>query len=292
MLQKSLVILFFFLVAGVEMLAQETYIIEGDTIDLKKEVSGTLNLLWGMEGNTYRYFVQKKKSMVELKNIMIDGVPQYKAELDTITADASISTRDVKFALYSLKHFVNQYNKQVQDDYVYNTSTPNFRQRLGFFTGLSNNIYTTNPENILAPILGVELEVFDPNLAPRHSAILQLRQSFKREEFRYSATQLSLSYRFKIIRFTNVDIHVDAELATAMYSENTMDITDATGEVIDVKEESGFAFKVPLNFGIGTDIQITDRNFITFGYNDFISLVLDDNGSFPLDFSLGYKYNL
>lgn len=292
MLRNTLIILCLFLAAGSETLAQDTYIIEGDTVDLKREVSGKLNLLWTTEGNRYRYFVQKKKRMVELKNIMVDGVPQYRAELDTLTADASIHTRDVKFALYSLKHFVNQYNKQVQEDYVYNSSTPNFRQRLGFFTGLSNNIYTTNPENILAPIIGVELEVYDPNLAPRHSAIVHLRQSFKREELRYSSTQLSLSYRFKVLRFTNVDIHVDAELATAMYSENTVDIRDAAGDIIDVREDSGFSFKVPLSFGIGTDILITDKNYITFGYNDFISLVLDDNGSFPLDFTLGYKYHL
>lgn len=291
-MRNKLIILFLFLAAGSETLAQDTYIIEGDTVDLKREVSGTLNLLWTTEGNRYRYFVQKKKRMVELKNIMVDGVPQYRAELDTLTADASIHTRDVNFALYSLKHFVNQYNKQVQEDYVYNTSTPNFRQRLGFFTGLSNNVYTTNPENILAPIIGMELEVYDPNLAPRHSAIVHLRQSFKREELRYSSTQLSLSYRFKVLRFTNMDIHVDAELATAMYSENTVDIRDAAGEIIDVQEDSGFSFKVPLNFGIGTDILITDKNYITFGYNDFISLVLDDNGSFPLDFTLGYKYHL
>lgn len=292
MVQKILVLLFFFLAAGNGIFAQDTYIIDGDTIDLKQEVSGTMNLLWTTEENEYRYFVQKKKRMVELKNIRINGVPQYKLELDSLTADVNIYTGDVKFALYSLKHFVNQYNRQVQDDYVYNTSTPNFRQRLGFFTGLSNNIYTPNPENILAPIIGVELEVYDPNLAPRHSTIIQLRQSFKREELRYSSTQLSLSYRFKVIRFSKVDLHVETELATAVYSQNTEDIRNVAGEIIDVKEDSGFSFKVPLNFGIGTDIQITDNNFITFGYNDFISLVLDDNGSFPLDFTLGYKYNL
>lgn len=284
---KYLTILAFFLLSS-GLAAQEIFIIEGDTLELKREVKGTLNLYWGQENNDFRYFVQKSKRMKELTNL--NG--EYKNQLAELTTDADISTRDVKFALYSLKHFVNQYNALIQEDYLYNTSTPNIQNRIGLFTGLSNNKYTNNPENIIAPVLGVEFEFFDPNLAPRHVAFLQLRQSFKRKEYRYASTQFSVNYRFKALYFSGFDIHIDAELATLYYSEDQIPITNDSGEVIAIEDDRGFTFTAPFSFGIGTDIKVTDESFISLSYNDFVSLLLDGNGSFPIDFSVGYKFNL
>lgn len=277
---------------SVKMAAQETYIIEGDTLQLQREVKGTLSLFWNREDTHYRYFVQKKDRMVELKDSLVNGKVQYREQLAKLTADADIRTHDVKFLLYSLKHFVNSYNAMVQEDYEFNEASSNIKQRLGLFVGLSNNKYTQNPENVMTPIVGLEYEFYDPNLAPRHSAFLQLRQSFKRDEYRYSSTQLSINYRFKALYFKGWDLHIDTELATFLYSEDKVKIKDDSGEVVAIKDDSGFSFTAPFSFGIGSDIRITDNSFISLGYNDIFSIVLDGNGSFPLDFTVGLKYNL
>lgn len=276
-----------FLITG-NSVAQNVFIIEGDTLQLQREVKGPLSLYWNLEGTTYRYFVQKNKTLRELTNR--NG--EYKNTLNDLTADGDITTEDVKFLLYSLKHFANQYNAMVQEDYAYNAATPNIQHRLGLFTGLSNNKYTTNPDNVMAPVLGVEFEFFDPNLAPRHVAFLQLRQSFKRDQYRYSSTQLSVNYRFKVLYFTGFDLHIDTELATLVYSEDRVNIIDEAGEVIAVEDDRGFSFTAPLSFSVGTDIKVTDVSYITLSYNDIVSLVLDGNGNFPLDFTVGYKFSL
>ncbi len=293
-LKKWLSIFLLFLLCNANLAAQEIFVIEGDTLALHKEVRGTLSLFWNKEGNSYRYFVQKRNQFIELKNEQVEGEEKkkFQLQLEKLTADAAISTRDVKFLLYSLKHFTNLYNYAVEENYAYNASSSNIKHRIGFFTGLSNNIYTKNPKNIIAPVVGLEYELYDPNLAPRHSAFLQLRQSFKREEYMYSSTQLSINYRFKLIYLPGFDVHIDTELATFYYSEDDTYITNEQGGIIAVKEESGYDFSSPLSFGIGADFPITDRGIITMGYNDVVAILLDSNGSFPVDFTVGLKYNL
>ena len=293
---RNLRILLFglFLMLSFPALAQEDYIFEGDTLKLQREVRGPISLFWSEEANRYRYFVQKEDTFIELKNEPLKGEKKrrFQLQLEKLTTDTNISTRDVKFLLYSLKHFVNLYNTKVEEDYEYNTATPNIMQRVGIFTGLSNNKYTQNPENILAPVLGIEYELYDPNLAPRHSAFVHLRQNFEQEEYQYSSTQLSLNYRFKFLYFPGFDVHIDTEFATFYHSRETIYHRNDAGELISVEEENGFSFTAPLSFGIGADIRVTKRGFITIGYNDVVSIVLEGNGSFPVDITVGYKYNL
>lgn len=288
----KLFFLLWLLCSSAKIAAQQTFIIEGDTLQLQREVKGSLSLFWNQEDTKYRYFVQKENRMVELRDSLINGKLQYREQLAKLTSDTEIRTDDVKFLLYSLKHFVNSYNALVQEDYEFNEASTNIKQRLGLFVGLSNNKYTENPENIISPIVGLEYEFYDPNLAPRHSAFLQLRQSFKREEYRYSSTQLSINYRFKALYFKGWDVHIDTELATFLYSEDKVRIKDDSGEVVAIKDDSGFSFTAPFSFGIGSDIRITDNSFISVGYNDIFAIALDGNDSFPVDFTVGLKYNL
>lgn len=278
----------FFIFLAAHLAAQETYVIEGDTLQLQREVKGSLSLFYTQQGLDYRYFVQKGNRLIELRK----ADDAYKEQLKELTPDAKLRIQDVKFVLYSLRHFVNKYNATVQEDYTFNDATDDIQQRIGLFVGLSNNIYTENPENILAPMLSLEYEFFDPNLAPRHVAFLQLRHSFKQDEYQYSSTQFSINYRFKALYFSGFDVHIDAELATFLYSEDSTRITDDSGEVTAIIEENGFTFTAPFNFGVGADIRLTDNSFISLSYNDIVSIVLDSNGNFPIDFSIGYKYNL
>ena len=282
----------FLFFSGLATAQEQPYIIEGDTILLHHEVKGPLSLFWTEEGRNFRYFVQKKDRLIELREVAVAEKKDFRGELEDLTQEADIRTEDLKFVLYSLRHFVNTYNALVQADYVANESTPDIHQRIGLFVGLSNNIYTENPGNTIVPVLGLEYEFFDPNLAPRHAAFLQLRQSFRREEYAYSSTQLSLNYRFRAIYGNGFDIHFDAELATFLYSQDKVVLYDDQGNISAIKDDTGFTFTAPFSFGVGSDIRITDRSFITFSYNDVVSLVLDANGSFPIDFTIGYKYDL
>lgn len=289
---QKIKVLFFGLIflLALPVAAQEVFIINKDTLALQREVKGPLSLYWTEEDHVYRYFVQKGNRMVELLNT--EGNQQYKEQLAKLTADAEIKTRDVQFVLYSLRHFTNTYNSLVQEDYVFNEATDNIKQRIGLFTGLTNSIYTDNPENTLAPVAGLEYEFYDPNLAPRHSAFLQLRHTFRQSDYDYTATQLSLSYRFKALYLKKMDFHVDVRLASFYYSEESISITNDSGEVVAVQEDSGFTFTAPFSFGVGSDIKVTSNSFITLSYNDIFSLVLDSNGNFPIDFTVGYKYSL
>lgn len=290
-MQKIKVLLFGLLFCLVlPLAAQETFIINNDTLQLQREVKGPLSLYWMEQDHHYRYFVQKGNRMVELLNV--DGNERYREQLAELTADAKIRTRDVQFLLYSLRHFTNTYNALVQEDYVRNEATENIQQRIGLFTGLSNNVYTDNPENVLAPVAGLEYEFFDPNLAPRHSAFIQLRHGFEGNDYRYSSTALSINYRFKLLYLNKFDVHVNTRLASLFYSEESISITNEAGEVVSIRDDSGFTFTAPFSFGIGSDIRLNSNSFITLSYNDIVSIVLDSNEHFPIDFTVGYKYSL
>lgn len=285
-------LVFFFLISA-SSFAQEIFIIEGDTLELKREVRGDLSLYYSQsKDSSMRYFLQKGPRMGELKNESVDGVPQFRSQLREFSSDARISTSEVEFTLPSLRDFTMNYNSRVQDAGLDESLADGIQTRLGFFTGFSNKVYVDNPDNTVVPIIGVEFEVYDPAFAPRHSAFLHLRHSFERDEFRYSSTELSVNYRFKLIQLTNVSFHIDAELATLSYFREQTEITDDAGQVTDIRDDNGFSVKAPLSFGIGSAIRITDKSFITVGYNDVVSLFLDSNGNFPVDISIGYKYEL
>ena len=60
---------------------------------------------------------------------------------------------------------------------------------------------------------------------------------------------------------------------------------------ISIVSDSSGDFQALGNFGIGFDYAI-GNGYLTFTYNDIIGLSLDTNGEFPLDLTLGYKFNL
>lgn len=273
--------------------AQETYQINNEEIVLIKEVEGTLSLLWNIIDDEYRYFVEKDGEIVELLNTKKDGKfqEQYKKTLAIFTANSDVNTDNVKLILYSLRDFVNRYNQAVDPDYVYNKTTATIQTNLGVFGGVTNNIYTSNPDNEFTPVLGVELEIVDPNLALRHSIFFQLRHSSATSDFDYMSTQLSLNHRFKFVNTGDFNLHLDTELVNFYHSEENMDVLDENGEITSEKN-SGFSLKTPLSFGIGMDVRILSNGFLTFSYNDAVSLIMDNNGNFPMDFTVGYKMSL
>ncbi len=51
-------------------------------------------------------------------------------------------------------------------------------------------------------------------------------------------------------------------------------------------------FDTPFIFGIGADIKVGDNGFITIIYGEMFALLLNNQGNFSSDISLGYKFNL
>ncbi len=273
--------------------AQESYTVNGETLILQEEVVGPLTLLWTKDNENLRFFMKKGETINELTSTKKDGEYQaeYKDTVRQMIGDAGISVDPLKLSMPSLRSFVNRYNSSIDSSYVPNDKVSSVKTRLGFFGGISNNPFVSNPENTLVPIIGAEFEVFDDNFAPRHSIFFQLRQSFKGSDFDYTSTQFSLNYRFKVVNKPNFSLYAQSKLVTLNYSKSIQNPDDVNaGDTLE--EVSATAVDAPLIFGIGSDIRVTDKGYITLAYYDIVSIFFDNQGNFPIDFAVGYKFDL
>ena len=272
--------------------AQKSYTVNGETLSLKTEVSGTIDLLWNTFNKQYRYFVQKDGQIYELTNTRVDRKFQdeYKATLAELTSGSGLSTDRVRLTLAGLRSFINDYNASVDPNYESNSETIALEMRLGGFAGVTNNRYTSNPQNSIAPLVGIEFEILDSKLLARHAIVFQFRQSFPTDDWDYTASQLSLNYRFKFINKETVSVFANARLATYTYSKTVIASTDPAQNSADL-EISGGNTQAPILLGLGADIKL-GNGFLVLGYNDIVGLTIDDNGEFPVDFTVGYKFNL
>ena len=272
--------------------AQKSYTVNGETLSLKTEVSGTIDLLWNTFNKQYRYFVQKDGQIYELTNTRVDRKFQdeYKATLAELTSGSGLSTDRVRLTLAGLRSFINDYNASVDPNYESNSETIALEMRLGGFAGVTNNRYTSNPQNSIAPLVGIEFEILDSKLLARHAIVFQFRQSFPTDDWDYTASQLSLNYRFKFINKETVSVFANARLATYTYSKTVIASTDPAQNSADL-EISGGNTQAPILLGLGADIKL-GNGFLVLGYNDIVGLTIDDNGEFPVDFTIGYKFNL
>lgn len=285
-----------FLIFTTHLFAQKTYTVEGNLIELKTEIEGPLTLLWNTTDGNYRYFVKKEETVTELKNTKIDGDYQeeYKAELQKQTSDSSLKVDKLKFTKASLSSFVNDYNKSKDPNYVDNEKSLKLKTRLGAFIGVSNSVYSANPNNEMLPTMGADFEIVDNNLFKRHSLVVRFKQTFENSDYKYSASQFSLNYRFKFVKKEKLDVFINTKLASynyinePLFDENGMPKLDENGDLIIDTESS---FTALLNFGVGADYAL-GNGYLTFMYNDFVSIFQESNSEFPLDFSLGYKFNL
>ena len=292
---KTILITALVMLCVVQLQAQQTYTVKGESYELKTEVSGTVNLLWNIIDREYRYFVAKDdgsiKELVNTKNDDGKYNEEYKNTLKEFTTDAEMDYEKVKLLLFSLKDFINTYNSKVDKDYVYNTNRISVKTRLGFFGGITNNPFVTNPNNELSPLIGAELELYDDNKAKRHAAFLGLRHAFKNDKLNYSATELSLGYRYRFILKENFNIYGNLKLATFSNTKGEFTYVAENDEII-TENRSASNFDAPVIFGIGADIKVGEKGFLTLSYGELFALFLDNNGNFSTDFSIGYKFNL
>ena len=288
---KRLLFLFILLVS-VTSIGQQQYTVNGKTYTLQKEVDGPLTLLWNSIDNEYRYFLEKGNTITELKNTEVNGDYQeeYKEVLQSQTADASLAVDDVKLTLPSLRDFVVKYNKKVDPTFTSEKKSIKLKTRLGAFVGASNNVYYINPDNTILPTFGIDFEVLDEVKLKRHALVFRFKQSLENSDYEFSNSEFSLNYRFKFIKSNALDVFINTKVVAYSYaSRDIVFINDNRNE--DRITGSGGDLQTPGAFGLGADIAL-GNGYITLSYNDIVAIGRESNDEFPVDFSLGYKFNL
>lgn len=269
--------------------SQETYTVNGETLELKTEIDGKLDLLWNVIDGKYRYFVKTEDGTItELKNTKDDNndyQEEYKSTLSSLTNGNS--TDKLKLTLYSLRNYIDSYNASVDTSYTSTSTESNVQFRLGFSGGITNNPFVGNPDNTKTPLIGAELEIYEANVLPRHSGFLQARHAFESDDFKYSTSELSLGYRFRFINKERFSIYGQVKLATINFSNFTF--LDENDMEVDSNETS---FDIPFIFGVGSDIKVGNNSYITIIYGELFALLLDNQGNFSTDIAIGYKFNL
>ncbi|MBU2921964.1 hypothetical protein KO504_11480 [Winogradskyella psychrotolerans] len=269
--------------------SQENYTINGETLELKTEVDGTLDLLWTSDDGNYRYFVKSENGTItELKNTKESKrnfLEEYKTTLSNLTNGTA--TDKLKFTLYDLKAFINTYNMSADSTYTSVATSRKVGFRLGVFGGLTNSPFVNNPENTKVLLIGGELEIFEANSSQRHSGFIQGRHTFDDEDFNYSTNEAALGYRYRIINKPTFSIYGQVKLATVNIASSSFQ--DASGKQ---ESQSETSFDIPFIFGIGSDIKVGSSGYITITYGELFAIFLDNQGNFSTDIAVGYKFNL
>ncbi len=292
-MKRMLLILSLVLLTQFQVFAQETYTVEDQSYSLKTEVDGTITLLWNTIDGEYRYFAKKGNAITELKNTKSNRKYQeeFKESLQLLTNDNPVNTEQVNLTLSSLREYVNTYNKQVDPGFSNERPSIKIGARLGVFAGVSNAIFTQNPNNTLLPVAGVDLELIDEVKLKRHSIVLRLQQTFGNDEFQYNATQASLNYRLKFVKTETLDIFLNTKFVSYTYSSRDDFPVIQPDNSIALESSSGGDFTAHGIFGLGADYKL-GNGYLFFTYNDIVGLGLDTHDSFPVDVTLGYKLSL
>ena len=129
---KKIICIICFILSVSFLNAQESYTINGETLELKTEVDGKLDLLWNIIDGKYRYFVRTEDNTItELKNTKVERKFQeeYKTLLNELTNN-SMSTKRLNLTLFSLKEFIDKYNISADSNYQSNVSRSKLQFRI------------------------------------------------------------------------------------------------------------------------------------------------------------------
>lgn len=287
-------ILIAFLLFASQSFAQESYSINGEQVTLKTEADGTITLLWNIIDGEYRYFIKKENSITELTNTKSGKhfQEEYKQVLQANTSDEDLSENKVKLTTESLSDYFEDYNKRKNPNFVVEENNINLKTRLGAFVGITNAVYSDNSTNQILPTLGLDFEIIDDNKLKRHSLVVQFKQTFESSEYKYSSSQFSLNYRFKFIKKEKLDVFINTKIAAYTLENIPSWIVDEDTDESRIQVESKDSFSALLSFGIGADYAL-GNGYLTFLYGDIVS-AFDNyyNNEFPMDFTIGYKFNL
>ncbi len=271
--------------------AQTTlYTINNKSYELKTEVEGTITLLWNNIDSEYYYFAKKGDTIIPLTNTKKGNTYQeeYKKQLQILTADVDIHSYRidrVRLTLSNLRGFFTLYNKKAAPQYKEKSVYSNLEYRLGFFAGVSNNVFSDklSTDSKIDFQLGIDFEIYDRKALPRHGFLLQYKQTFNVGSLRTS--QFSLNHRFKFIVIPIFQAYLNTKVAAFNIERNEFFDFD----IIDTRKV--FTLQAPISFGLGADLKV-GRGYLSLNYNDVIALFIDDNGEFPVDITIGYRYVL
>lgn len=290
---KKFILLFSLLAYSSYTFAQQTYTIGNETLELKTETEGSLDLLWNVINEQYRYFIRTEDGKItELKNTK-NSKNKYQEEYKTVLTDlTSIDASKVNLTTYSLKSFIDEFNNTKDSNYVITDSSSKLKFRLGLFGGLTNSPFNQNINNEKTAFFGTEIEAVSDNLDSRHSGFLNVRHTTDNDDFQYSATQIALGYRFRFINKNKINVYVQTKFAT--YTSATIKTTitnpeDAASLITIENTSSGF--DAPFIFGLGADLKI-GNGYLTLVYDSLFAVFIDNQDNFPVDFAIGYKFNL
>ncbi|WP_242202097.1 hypothetical protein [Aestuariivivens insulae] len=289
-MKKRCLLLTFFLISSLQVIAQQNYTVNGETLFLDIEVEGDLDLLTLKLYKGYRFFVKDTNDNIhELINTKdIDGTyfNEFRYTLQELTKGSNMSTELVAFGKYSLKQFIKAYNKKGNRRYAYTNEKVETQIRLGGFVGLTNHPLVENYNNRTTSYFGAELELLEKKERPWQSGFLSVERTLKSNDFKYTSTILALGYRFRFINPPSSNIYINLQLATFTFSKETT--------LVGTKEitEKNHAFRIPFIFGLGSDIKISDTSYITLIYNEIIAVLAKNKGHFPINFLVGYKFSL
>ena len=285
---KQLVLFLFLSISAIYVSAQERFTINGKTYELKTEVEGEIDLLWNTIDKEYRYFIRTNDgNFIELLNTKGSDnkyQEEYKVQLSRLTEN-SASTNNLNFTLPDIKGFVQVHNTSFGNTYLNNIER--LKLRLGIFGGITNQPFVSNPNNTMVPFFGAEIEGLSSSKTSNQAGFLSIIHALDNNDFKYSATQIGIGYRYRFINKSNFNIYGNLKIATYTFSKETIYITDTTNEVF--KESS---FQIPCSFGLGADIKISNGSFITLAYNNLFAIFVNNSNNFPMDFALGLKFSL
>lgn len=293
---KQLLYIFIFSIGLCFSHAQDSITFQGKTLNVNTEANGELDLLWTITDGIYRYFARTASGEIyELKNTK-DASNSYTNEYKTVLAELTGLKSEVldkvKLTVSSLRSFFDDYNKTKNPNYNGEDFTSKVNFRLGFFTGVTNHPQVEFIENNTAFQFAAELELYGDTTNPRHSGLLQARQTFG-SDGEYTSTEFSLGYRFRVIRKPGFNLYIQNRFASVnIFSVDRVILPNSMTSTATIVNQNETEFEVPFFFGVGADIKISDNSYISIIYDRFSALGLDSRGDFPADFTIGYKFNL
>ncbi len=273
--------------------AQDSYTIASETFQLKTEIEGTLDLLWTTVDKKYRYFVKDaQENITELKNEKgTDGKYQNQHQT-TLKALTGLDASKVRLTLYDLKQFINVYNSTKDTNYKYANTKAQLKSRIGIFGGLTNHRFLENPDAIKTGLLSGEFEIFGLKSMTKHAGFASVRHAFGQDDFDINTTQVALGYRYRFINASRFNVYGQTKFATYTFTTFKQTIASETdpNTFVDI-ETSGNDFDAPFIFGLGADFKL-GNGYLSVVYDSLFALLIDNRDNFPIDISLGYKFNL
>jgi len=291
---KNIFIVFALLFSSISF-AQITHTVGGNTVQLTEEITGNASLFYTVLEGTHRYFIKKDDTITELTNTRNNKgkyQQEYKELLSILTADAPQDVSNVNLTLGSLATYIDNYNVKSDMNYKMQKERPKAKARAGVFAGITNHPFVTNAKNTTVPTFGAEIEIYDEKRT-RHSLALQIKQSLSGSDLDYTATQASFNYRFRVVNTAKFAIYPQVKFATITHSKSTSTSVDTTvtPNKIITHNSSGTAFDGPIILGLGADVKL-GMGYLTFAADELVAAFLDNKGNFPLNLSMGYKFNL